>query len=84
MWEFSEGDTKFLCTMKVVPLEDLGFSGARSVKVLEPLKASSLLFLSVARCLKSEQRRLKRRRRKKPLQTHQNKVSSNFLDMYDK
>ena len=52
--------------MKVVPLEDLGLPGAQSVKVPEPLNASSLLFLSVARWLKSEQRRLKRRR-KKPL-----------------
>ena len=24
MWEISEGDTKFLCTMKLVSLKDLG------------------------------------------------------------
>ena len=39
------------CVVKLVPPQDVGFSGAQNVKMLETLKASSFHFLSVRRCL---------------------------------
>ena len=60
--EISEGDAKFLYAMKLVPPEDLGFQESKVSKVPETLNTSSLQFLSVRRCLKSEWYRLKRRR----------------------
>ena len=32
MWEISEGDTKFLYAMKLMPLEDLGFQSLKLSK----------------------------------------------------
>ena len=60
--EISEGDAKFLYAMELVPPEDLGFQESKVSKVPETLNASSLQFLIVRRCLRSEWYRLKRRR----------------------
>ena len=56
----------FLDAMKFLSLEDLGFRESEGVKSLESLSTSSSQFLSVGRCLESEWRRLKRRRRRSP------------------
>ena len=53
MWEISEVGTKFLRTMKLVPLEDVGFQVSNNVKLPETSNASSFQFRSVRGCLGS-------------------------------
>jgi hypothetical protein len=65
--ELSDGETKFLCAMKLVSIKDLGVWGAQSDRVLKTPNANSLLLHNVKRCLKCMWRQLKKTR--KPYQS---------------
>ena len=54
MWEISEGDTKFPLRYRISATIRSRVLGAQSVNVLEIFDASSLWFLYVRRCLRSE------------------------------
>ena len=60
MWEISEGCTKYLYSMKLVPPKHLGFRSPKCQSA-KTLNASSLQFLSVGWCPRSEWRLLKKK-----------------------
>jgi hypothetical protein len=87
--DICEGDTNFLCVLKWVSLEDLGFREPKLSKCPK-LSMQALFILSVRRCLRSEQHRLERRRSlcelvKTYFALYKHHVTrTNFLEVYDK